>query len=264
MDSGFPVTLVSMACAVVALVVWAVLFLTYWGTTLWEKLFPIPSRSSVARLLKELNEDPFLMTSTLDFDSFVDHPRYGKRPQVTGMNPKTDFREVYLHRHSRGSRVANTAIPADFDRQTPATVAVTHYFDAIRRCVDCQRQFIFFAEEQKYWYEELGFNLHADCTRCVPCRRRKRSVERLRRQYERLFHVQDRSIDQDLEMADICLTLVERGAFHRRQTEHVRMLLNRAAARGEAAYDSRRQELLTRVRRMEAGESGPDQPSEKV
>ena len=40
---------------------------------------------------------------------------------------------------------------------------MTHYFDAKRVCRKCERPFLFFAEEQKYWYEDLRFPLEADC-----------------------------------------------------------------------------------------------------
>ena len=50
-------------------------------------------------------------------------------------------------------------------RQSPAMVPVTHYYDVTRTCRDCDRPFIFFAQEQKHWYEQLGLPLEADCAR---------------------------------------------------------------------------------------------------
>ena len=97
-----------------------------------------------------------------DYSKFVDHPRYGHQPRVTGLNPDTNYADVFLHWHSgKEYRIPNTAIPADLSRQAKATVPVTHYFDVRRQCRDCGRPFIFFAEEQKYWYEELKFKLDA-------------------------------------------------------------------------------------------------------
>ncbi|WP_366929827.1 zinc-ribbon domain containing protein [uncultured Thiodictyon sp.] len=95
-----------------------------------------------------------------DYSKFVDHPRYGRLPRMTGLNPDTNYTDVFLHWHSaKECRIPNTAIRADLSRQTPATVQVTHYFDVRRQCRDCDKPFIFFAEEQKYWYEILGFGL---------------------------------------------------------------------------------------------------------
>jgi len=182
--------------------------------------------------------------------SFVDHPRYGRCPHITGLNPETDFGgRVFLHWHSpKQCRIPNTAIRADVSRQVPATVAVTHYFDVVRKCRDCGKSFIFFAQEQKHWYEELGFKLESDCVRCVPCRKRQQGIDQARERYEELFQIGERCAMQNLEMAQCCLTLLENGVFHQRQTEHVRMLLNQAARTGDGSTDTRYDELLARLR----------------
>ncbi len=146
------------------------------------------------------------MTHETDkYAEFVDHPRFGRRPQLTGLNPSPADRGVHLHWNAttrneiatqfesvmgkkwpsgglhafsaRTKRIANTAIVADLSRQTAATMAVTHYFDLECNCRDCGRSFIFFAEEQKYWYEELGFGLDSDCVHCVECRKRQQGGE---------------------------------------------------------------------------------------
>lgn len=180
----------------------------------------------------------------------VEHPQYGKAPRVTGLDPNPNSSDVHLHWNTRhltqtqlreikrmfgwrptfpedGTRmVRGTAIEADLSRQTPATVAVTHYYDIDKICRDCGRRFIFFAKEQKHWYEELGFPLEADAVRCLPCRKRLQNVAKKRQRYERLFHIPSRTAEETLEMADCCLILVEEAIFHPRQTERVRMLLN--------------------------------------
>jgi hypothetical protein len=186
---------------------------------------------------------------------FVDHPRYGRRPNITGLNPSPLDRGVHLHWNTtehheivaqfefvmgkkwpygdlssyssnRTRRIANTAILADLARQTPATVPVTHYFDLERKCRDCGRPFIFFAEEQKHWYEELGFGLDSDCVRCAECRKLQQGIARQREIYETLFHVPNRTEEESIEMADACLSLIESGVFTKKQTQRVRSLLN--------------------------------------
>jgi hypothetical protein len=152
-----------------------------------------------------------------DYREFVTHPRYGQGPRITGLNPETDYAgHVFLHWHSpKDSRIPNTAIPANLSRQSPATVPVTHYFDVMRQCRDCGKPFIFFAEEQQYWYEELGFGLDSDCVRCIVCRKKQQGIGLKRERYEELFHVAERTAEQNLEMADCCLSLVEADAFHK-------------------------------------------------
>jgi Probable zinc-ribbon domain len=153
-----------------------------------------------------------------------------------------------LHWHSpEGVRIPNTAIPADLSRQMPATVPVTHYFDAKRQCADCGRPFIFFAAEQKYWYEDLGFPLESDCVRCVVCRKKQQGLELNRERYEELFHVQERTSEQDLEMAECALSLVEASIFGKRQLERVRSTLKKIPS------DPKLQALWKRVLALEGG-----------
>src|SRR5687768_13036282 len=98
------------------------------------------------------------MTDLRDFEDYVEHPRFGRGPRTTGLNPKEIPLKTFFHWHSpRGVRVDNTAIEADVARQNAPTIGVTHYFDSRRVCRTCSRPFLFFAEEQKYWYETLGF-----------------------------------------------------------------------------------------------------------
>ena len=213
------------------------------------------------------------------YADFVEHPRYGRRPHRTGLNPHPRDRNVRLHWNTtthgevvaeyeaiigqkwphgdlssytpRIKRIPNTAIEADLTRQTAATVPVTHYFDLERTCRDCGRPFIFFAEEQKHWYEELGFGLESDCVRCVECRKHQQGIARQRERYEMLFHVDNRTVDQIIEMADCCLSLIEQGKFTARQCERVRMLLNSIPRDADIRNRSRYTDLAARCRAAE-------------
>jgi len=190
------------------------------------------------------------------YESYVEHPRYGRRPRITGLNPRNDYLRVFLHWHSGDDcRIPNTAITADLSHQSPATVPVTHYFDVRRTCRDCGQPFIFFALEQRHWYEELGFGLDADCVRCPQCRKKQQGIARTRQRYEELFHVADRSSEQDLEMAECCLTLMEESLFHPRQAERVRMLLKRTADGHQQDADFL--DLVERLREFECRNGEP-------
>jgi hypothetical protein len=163
------------------------------------------------------------------YDGYVKDPRFGKRPHHTGLNPQTDFAgNIQLHWHSpEECRIPNTAIAADLSRQTEATLPVTHYYDVKRQCRDCGKPFIFFALEQKHWYEDLNFPLEVDGVRCICCRKRQQGIARKRERYEELFHVLSRSTDENLEMAECCLSLIEEGIFNRRQTQQARRLFQK-------------------------------------
>lgn len=185
-----------------------------------------------------------------EFREFVAHPRYGQGPRVTGLNPQSDYAtgRVFLHWHSaEGVRIPNTAIAADVSRQAPATIPVTHYYDAKRQCADCRKPFIFFAAEQKFWYEELGFPLESDCIRCVFCRKKQQGLELSRQRYEELFHIQARTSRQNREMVECSLALVEAGIFGRRQLERTRSILKALGSEPEL------QRLWERMRALESG-----------
>lgn len=191
-----------------------------------------------------------------EYSDFVEHPRFGRRPQITRLNPATENGTTYFHWHSpKSCRIPGTAVPADISQQMPCPVPVTHYFDVKRSCRDCGRPFIFFAREQKHWYETLGFKLDSDCVRCVPCRKQQQGLANCRERYEELFHVKQRTMAENLEMAECCLTLIEDGLFHQQQTQHVRMLLNLTANATDGATQPKRQELLSRVVAIESGKS---------
>ncbi len=182
---------------------------------------------------------------------YADHPRYGRSPRFTGLDPDPNDPGVHLHWNTRilpeplrryrkllmgqtgawpeeGDRVIpGTAVPADMARQTPSTVPVSHYYDLDLVCCGCRRRFIFFALEQKHWYEDLHFPLDAQAVRCVACRRRMQDVGRLRRRYEQVVARTQRGPAETLEMIGCLLGLMEEGVFSRRQTEQVRRWLKR-------------------------------------
>ena len=225
-----------------------------------------------------------LRTTMKDYSDHVAHPRYGQAPQSTGFDPNPNSPDVHLHWNTPYPRtkgqlrlierllgtpwsfpndgtqmICGTAIVADLYRQTPGTMPVTHYYDLDKVCRDCARRFIFFAEEQKHWYEELGFPLEADAVRCPLCRKQVQVTRRKRARYERLFHLPFPTVAESMEMADCSLTLIEEGIFHYRQTQHVRMLLNRV--RDERNLDARFINLTARLHAVETG--AKDVESEK-
>lgn len=167
-------------------------------------------------------------SKTPRYDDYVEHPRYGRSPRFTDANPDTnkDF-TIYLHWHSPADkRVPDTAVEANPKRQAPATVHVTHYFDVRRTCEDCKRPFLFFAEEQKFWYEELGFPLESDAVRCAPCRKNARGIARVRGRYEALYHA-ERSREEELEFVECLRALVAADAVGPRAAERLRALEKR-------------------------------------
>jgi hypothetical protein len=190
-----------------------------------------------------------------EYYEYVPHPLYGQGPRRTGLNPETNYEPgalVKLHWHSPPERrVPNTAIEADVSKQIFTTLPVTHYFDSKRTCNGCRRPFLFFAEEQRHWYEELGFSIEVDCVRCVPCRKKDQGIAHQRRRYEELFHVAKPTDEELLEMAECCLGLIEASLFSPRQHERVRALLRRVSDR--PSHAKHKEKLLARVGKLTKG-----------
>lgn len=60
-----------------------------------------------------------------------------------------------------------------------------YYVDEEHTCIQCGKDFVFQAREQKFWYETLKFNFSSIPIRCVKCRRERRSEHALREQIGR-------------------------------------------------------------------------------
>ena len=189
------------------------------------------------------------------YDTYVEHPRFGRSPRYTGLNPDPYSVAVQLHWNATNvhesqrklvrltgkrlgylkdveaitptelPRIAGTAIVADPSKQNSPTVPVTCYYDLERVCRSCTRPFIFFAEEQKHWYEVLRFRLDVDCVLCPPCRKREQFLAKNRAEYERLVKAKDRDWKGNMQLAKCALALIESGIFNRRVIQRVRASL---------------------------------------
>jgi hypothetical protein len=169
--------------------------------------------------------------------NYAPHPRFGDQPRITGLNPSKDDPGVYLHWHNENSGeyswsgtskvISGTAVLANADKQAHALYPLSHYFDLERVCLDCDKPFLFFAEEQQYWYEELKFALNADCVRCALCRKSMHVLQQVRYRYEELEGLEARSESLEHELAETRLTLIEEGVFSLKQADAVRAFFNR-------------------------------------
>lgn len=176
---------------------------------------------------------------------YVPHPHYGSQPRFTGLDVDKQSSDVYLNCRTEeeskaaaknfpildpafiGHLIPGTAIIADPSKQYGSCMVFTHYYDIERKCRDCGRLFIFYAQEQRYWYEELKFPVDADCVRCHPCRKVMREIEQVTRSYEELMALVEPTADQQASMAEHRLILVSAGRFNSRQLEAVRAFINR-------------------------------------
>ncbi|WP_434340841.1 zinc-ribbon domain containing protein [Motilimonas cestriensis] len=87
------------------------------------------------------------------------------------------------------------------------------YADLKKECRKCNRYFYFFAEEQKYWYEELKFSPSADCVFCPECRQARIKVKKLQKEYELLQKNETPSDDKIRRFRIVAKTLIKLGCM---------------------------------------------------
>jgi Probable zinc-ribbon domain len=109
------------------------------------------------------------------------------------------------------------AVRGDIRRQSYCCdVPKYFYCDEDRTCVQCGREFVFRASEQKYWYETLQFNFSAVPVRCLGCRRKRRSEHALREQIGRAkAHIREAGANPAPHLA-LARALVE---YHERTSQ---------------------------------------------
>lgn len=193
-----------------------------------------------------------MKSPTPEYARFVEHPRYGKGPRLTGLDVADSLDgSVYCHWHSPpGVRVPSTAVAADVSRQAKATLHVTHYFDAKRVCRKCERPFLFFAEEQKYWYEDLRFPLEADCLDCHPCRKDEQRLRAIRKKYDALLEEATRTPMDTLELVECGLLLVESAVFSAKLVPKLRGFLKPLMVDVEGPYYTRAQAVMSAINEL--------------
>lgn len=142
---------------------------------------------------------------------FVSHPRFGDRPIPSGHKFSRDQIEESHWRYKSTKYFIETAIPADIDKQIYSTFPRSLYVDIEEQCEICGRPFLFFAQEQKHWFEELRFWVDAHCTRCVDCRKKDQDVKRMQKTYEKLESQDDRTPEETSLLKNIALELYQLG-----------------------------------------------------
>ena len=162
------------------------------------------------------------------FAAYVSHPLYGRRPRVSNEPIHIDRHEQFcmVSRCGAGKIFKNTAIKADMELQKGSHYLVKYFFDEDKTCIHCKRPFIFFAAEQKYWFDQLHFNIATRGQVCGECRAFAGEQKLLKLRYDQLLDRSQLTNEQTLEMAQVCLSLVESGVFHPRSVQTVQKFLN--------------------------------------
>ncbi len=123
-----------------------------------------------------------------------------------------------------------TTIPADLTRQNFTAVPISYYADKLSRCRNCRRPFVFYAQEQKHWYEDLHINVTVSCpARCPECRRSRRRLRRRFQRYSLLTHKHEISDGELASLVSDAVFLYEAGLLENEQ--RLRRLKNIALTR---------------------------------
>lgn len=185
-------------------------------------------------------------------ENLVPHPRYGTRPRFTNLEFRGDRSGMNLGwKYACSTIIPGTGMEADCSKQHGSVMPVSVYFDVLKECIDCLRPFLFYAIEQKHWFEELGFANDADCVRCVLCRKKEQKKERLNQEYQRLSTLMNKTPEDHLELA--CVALDMHGIGRLRALQKVRTCFNRVP--DSEHYRAKYRKLKTRMKELERNES---------
>jgi hypothetical protein len=156
----------------------------------------------------------------------VPHPRFGNMPIDAGSRvAEPEIRRSFWRLRSAQTMYPETAIVADISAQVDALYPRRYYVDLLKTCQACHRPFIFFAREQKYWFETLGFNVAADATRCTTCRRSMHATKAMLDRWAasmKAAHLDDKqllgAVDDATELAEagVLVNVARLGALKNR------------------------------------------------
>src|SRR6185503_1988181 len=132
-------------------------------------------------------------------------------------------------RHAGGKVFPRSAIPANVARQNYTVFPRRYYVDTLKQCRTCQRPFIFFAREQQYWFEELGFFVDADCVHCVECRKSEQQIRQTLKRYSQAAGRGDLDDEALATLIEDAVFLFEAGVL--RDEQRIRRLRNLARKR---------------------------------
>ncbi|MCF2846819.1 zinc-ribbon domain-containing protein [Pseudoalteromonas sp. ACER1] len=142
---------------------------------------------------------------------YVNHPRYGCKPIRSGYQYSvTEIKNSYW-RYKHVKFLVGTAIPANTEKQNYGVYPREKYIDIEELCEVCNRPFIFFALEQKYWFEVLRFYIDAHCTKCIDCRKNEQKIKRLQKSYCDLVTNKNRTSRQNETLKKLFVELTRLG-----------------------------------------------------
>lgn len=126
------------------------------------------------------------------------------------------------------------AIAAHPERQNVAAFPDSYpylaYYDFTKHCSDCGSDFLFSAQEQRYWYEILKFPVVVDANQCRDCRRKRREHANYQREIQ---HAQQSLDERDPHQLYHLASLFLLSGAYPSAYEYLARARKRAKERGE-------------------------------
>lgn len=147
----------------------------------------------------------------------VPHPRYGSAPipsNVQGVSTEAILRSHWSYRSEK--IFPESVLMADTSKQNFSVFPRECYVDMRKTCRSCRRPFIFFAAEQKHWFEVLQFYVDADCVHCPECRVQRIAAKRACQRYSSLILLAKPTQDELQQLVDASLLLHAQGTLKSR------------------------------------------------
>jgi hypothetical protein len=120
------------------------------------------------------------------------------------------------------------------------------YVDEVKKCSDCENEFVFAATEQLFWYETLEFLIYSNPKQCVSCRHKRRAVKQANLEISEMLGSFEGSIPELLQLADLYTQLGNPA----KSLEFLRRAKNKSRDEAE------KQVLLERIAVVEMQHSG--------
>lgn len=142
-----------------------------------------PQRHKNQRKPKKLPPPPIVQLSTDLFTKTVEDSTYGLVPLIGEAVRNRGTGEIrYIEWKADPTfrpKLPPKAVPGDPSKQNPYGIPTYYYLDQQKTCIECQKDFIFSGQEQKYWYEDLQFDTASHPIRCPHCRHIQRVIKTL-------------------------------------------------------------------------------------
>ncbi|MDX2199271.1 MAG: zinc-ribbon domain containing protein [Phycisphaerae bacterium] len=140
------------------------------------------------------------------------HPVYGPAPHRTGEQlpeiVRVGARYDAIVFPQSATPVGVQSRPARFWRSS-------WYVDELRQCSQCETLYIFFAAEQRYWYEELGISVDEKPFDCYPCRFIRHEVNERVERWAKLAAGPDLTKDELRNCARQAIEMISAGEMPR-------------------------------------------------